>query len=69
MSLLLSHEIVATNISYDSNGSARAEVGVVGRATMNASCSELGGLMIGGGWTVVYRYVPGALGSIIGGDL
>ena len=48
MSLPLSLEIVATDISQDDNGGARIEVGAVDGATMNASCSKLGGLTAGG---------------------
>ena len=66
MSLPLSLEIVATDISKGNNGSARTEVGVVGGTTMNASCSKLGGLMVGGArWSYMCR----ALGPIIGGEL
>ena len=62
MSLPLSLEIVATDISQDYNGSSRMMLGVVGEATINANCSEHGGLMVGGaGWRYMSRGLPDPL--------
>ena len=47
-------ETVTTDISQDDNGGAQIMAGVVGGATMNARCSECGGLIVGGaGWSYI----------------